>query len=88
MVALLCHHILALMQSEHLPVLVLMAPIYLKELALAIVSPSKSIATFVFSYPTTVRLVFRAFDFSSLTSKHELPYIVYLGLTINRKTTV
>ena len=53
---------LALMSSDRLPVLVFMAPIYLKEFTLAIVSPS----TFAFSSPTTSILVFRAFTFSSL----------------------
>ena len=63
MVAFLALPILA---SEHLPVLVLMAPSYLKEFTSAIVSPSTSIDTFAFSSHTTISLVFRAVNFSSL----------------------
>ena len=66
MVAFLALPILALMSSEQLPVLVLMAQRYLNEFTLAIVSPSTSIDTFAFSSPTTISLVFRAFNFSSL----------------------
>ena len=66
MVAFLALPILALTSSEQLPVLVLMAPRYLKEFTLSIVSPSTSIDTFVFSSPTTISLDFRAFNFSSL----------------------
>ena len=64
MVAFLALPILALMSSEQLPMLVLMAPRYLKEFTLSIVSPSTSIDTFAFSYPTTISLVFRALDYS------------------------
>ena len=49
MVAFLGLPILALMSSEQLNMFVLMAPIYLKEFTLAIVSPSTSIYTFAFS---------------------------------------
>ena len=66
MVAFLALPILSLMSSEQLPVLVLMVPRYLKEFTLAIVSPSMSIDTFALSSPTTISLVFRAFNFSSL----------------------
>ena len=66
MVAFLALPILALMSSEQLPVLVLMAPRYLKEFTLSIVSPSTSIDTFAFSSPTTISLVFRVFNSSSL----------------------
>ena len=66
MVAFLALPILALMSSEQLPVLVLMALRYVKEFTLAIVSPSTSIDTFAFSTPFTISLVFRAFNFSSL----------------------
>ena len=55
-----------MMSSEQLPVRVLMASRYLKEFTLSIVSPSMSIDTFAFSSPTTISLVFRAFNFSSL----------------------
>ena len=55
-----------LTSSGQLPVLVLMDQRYLKEFTLSIVSPSTSIDSFVFSSPTTIRLVFRAFNFSSL----------------------
>ena len=66
MVAFLALPILALVSSEQLPVLVLMVPRYLKEFTLTIVYPSMSIDTFALSYPTTISLVFRAFNFSSL----------------------
>ena len=66
MIALLALPNLALMSSEQLLVLVLMAPKYLKEFTLAIVSPSTSIDTFAIWSPTTITLVFRAFDFSSI----------------------
>ena len=66
MVAFLALLMLALMSSEQLPVLLLMAPRYLKESILAIVYPSTSIDTFAFSSPITISLVFRAFNFSSL----------------------
>ena len=66
MMAFLALPILALTSSEQLPVLVLMAPNYLKEFTLSIVSPSTSICTFVFSSPTTTSLVFRALNFSCL----------------------
>ena len=69
MVAFLALPILALMSSEQLPVLVLMAPRYLKAFTLSIVSPSTSIDTLAFSYPTTISFVFQAFNFSS----HILP---------------
>ena len=66
MVAFLALPILALMSSEQLPVLVLMAPRYLKEFTLSIVSPSTSIDTFAFSSHTTISLGFWAFNFSNL----------------------
>ena len=66
LMAFLAVPILAVMSSE-LPVLVLMAPRYLKELTLAIVSSSMSIDIFAFSSPTTINLVVRAFNVSSLS---------------------
>ena len=66
MVAFLALPILALMSSEQLPVLVLIVPRYLKEFTLAIVYPSMSIDTFALSSPTTISLIFRVFNFSSL----------------------
>ena len=71
--------LLALMSSEQLPVFVLMAPRYLNEFTLSIVSPSTSIDTFAFSSHTrpTISLVFRAFNFSSLMLPPSIIYFVY-----------
>ena len=66
MVAFLALPILALMSSEQLPVLVLMAPKHLREFTLSIVYPSTAIHTLAFSSHTIISLVFRVFNVSSL----------------------
>ena len=76
MVAFLALPILALMSSEQLPVLVLMAPRYLKAFTLSIVSPSTSIDTLACSSPTTISFVFVHSILVILSSQHHLPYVL------------
>ena len=76
MMAFLALPILALTSSEQLPVLVLMAPRYLKVFTLAVVSTSTSIDTFAFSSPTTISFFSRAFNLVVLSSEHHLPFVL------------
>ena len=78
MVAFLALPILALMSSEQLPVLVLMAPKHLREFTLSIVSPSTSIYTLAFSSYTTISLVFRVFNVSSLILPASFTFVYYV----------